>query len=573
MKMTRTLIVITAAGIAILCLSSWALADAEGDYKTLFGQEEAKVVSGRNTKEAAAFAAKVFNAAKSTGDQKDLQILLCEKAYDFGMKDPSGYQTAIDAMRLVIEVSPAKKPQAQDKLLKTSQLRYAKSTGAERKRLGEEMVGLLIAAGDQREAKEPDDALALYRQAFTLATSAGSIRTKEITGRIRRISSRQAAERKLAELKEKLNAAPNNAALRTQLILLHLGESDRPAEAVKLLTGDLDEKLRTYVPLSVKPVADLDERVCLELAYWYAEIAENASAADKGVLLGKAMACCQRYLELHTTQDAARLKGTLLLEKVAKGADADVGALHKDLTLELGKDVTMKLVLIPAGKFMMGSLDNEADHQANESPRHEVAISKPFYLGVYEVTQQQYEAVMGANPSRFKGANNPVEQVAWADAVTFCKKLSAKTGKTVRLPTEAQWEYACRAGSKTRFGCGDTDSDLPGSTWLDWNAGGKTHPVGEKKPNRFGLHDMHGNVWEWCADWYADSYTRPPAGQAGAIDHDPAGAASGDHRVARGGSWQQGPHSCRSAGRNKFPPGSRDSILGFRVVVGVGRVE
>jgi len=188
-----------------------------------------------------------------------------------------------------------------------------------------------------------------------------------------------------------------------------------------------------------------------------------------------------------------------------------------------------------------------------------VTISKPFYMGVFEVTQAQYQAVIGSNPSNFKGASNPVDKVSWDDATAFCKKLSAKTGKTVRLPTNAQWEYACRAGSKTRFSYGDDDNKLGDYAWYDKNSGGKTHPVGRKKPNAFGLYDMHGNAWEWCNDWYSESY-------ANAKDRDPGGPDSGDTHVLRSGGIYH-PGNLRSAARTWDDPAYRVVGIGFRVVV------
>ena len=227
--------------------------------------------------------------------------------------------------------------------------------------------------------------------------------------------------------------------------------------------------------------------------------------------------------------------------------------------IDLGGGVTMKLALIPAGKFMMGSPSGEAN-RSGEEPQHEVTISKPFYMGVTEVTQAQYEAVMGTNPSNFKGATNPVETVSWNDAAEFCKKLSEKTGKTLRLPTEAEWEYACRAGTKTAFSFGDADTGLGDYAWFNGNNGNTPRPVGQKKPNPWGLYDMHGNVWEWCADWYGDY----PKGAA----TDPQGPASGTYRVLRGGAWFISPDFCRSAYRFINYPDIRSSI-GFRVVVSV----
>jgi len=221
--------------------------------------------------------------------------------------------------------------------------------------------------------------------------------------------------------------------------------------------------------------------------------------------------------------------------------------------LDLGSGVTMKLALIPAGKFMMGEGNNQ----------HEVTLSKPFYMGVTEVTQAQYEAVMGTNPSKFKGATNPVDMVSWNDVTEFCKKLSEKTRQAVRLPTEAEWEYACRAGSKTGFSFGDADEGFGDYAWYSANSGNTTHPVGQKKPNAWGLFDMHGNVCEWCADWYGEY----PKGAA----TDPQSPASGASRVLRSGCWSSNPFGCRSATRNNFfgSPDSRYFTYGFRVVVSV----
>jgi len=232
----------------------------------------------------------------------------------------------------------------------------------------------------------------------------------------------------------------------------------------------------------------------------------------------------------------------------------------KELNLDLGGGVTMKLVLIPAGKFMMGSPDSEKGRDENEG-QHEVTLSKPFYMGVTEVTQAQYEAIMGTNPSNFKGATSPVDNVSWNDATEFCKKLSDKTNQAVRLPTEAEWEYACRAGSTTKFSFGDAHESLGDYAWYSTNSGSKTRPVGQKKPNAWGLYDMHGNVWEWCADRYG-------AYPEGAVT-EPQGPASGMFRVLRGGAWNDSPDYCRSAYRNRTTPDNRYYYDGFRVEVSV----
>ncbi len=220
--------------------------------------------------------------------------------------------------------------------------------------------------------------------------------------------------------------------------------------------------------------------------------------------------------------------------------------------------VGMKFVLIPSGEFTMGSPASEKDRDSDET-QHKVKITKPFYMQTTEVTQAQWKAVMGNNPSHFKGDNLPVEQVSWDDVQEFLKKLSAKEGAKYRLPTEAEWEYACRGGSTTRFCFGDDESKLGEYAWYGANSDSKTHPVEMKKPNAWGLYDMHGNVCEWCSDWYdKDYYSKSPA-------NDPQGPASGSHRVLRGGCWGDIAGVCRSAFRRWNWPADRDYGIGFRV--------
>jgi formylglycine-generating enzyme required for sulfatase activity len=198
----------------------------------------------------------------------------------------------------------------------------------------------------------------------------------------------------------------------------------------------------------------------------------------------------------------------------------------------------------------------------------EVTISRGFGMSKYEVTQAQYKAVMGTNPSSFKGDNKPVEQVSWHDAVAYCAKLTGKEkaagrvpgGYEYRLPTEAEWEYACRAGTTTLFSFGDDESKLGEYAWYDANSGNTTHPVGQKKPNGWGLYDMHGNVYEWCQDWY-DTY---PGGRV----TNPRGPATGYTRVFRSGFRGNYARSCRSANRDNFiRQGDSDPGLGFRPVL------
>jgi len=242
------------------------------------------------------------------------------------------------------------------------------------------------------------------------------------------------------------------------------------------------------------------------------------------------------------------------------------------LSLDLGGGVKMELVLIPAGEFMVGNpkaKPNRASYR--EGPQHRVRITKPFYIGKYEVTQAQYERVIGWNPSRFKGADLPVDTVSWNDGTEFCLQLSEQSGRTVRLPTEAEWEYACRAETTTPFHYGNSlgsdQANFNGNRPYGGAAKGpyrrKTTSVGSFQANAWGLYDMHGNVWEWCSDWY-DHHNGNYALSRG---QDPKGPTSGITRIIRGGSWVANGDMCRSAYRGKFSPSYRCVIFGFRVVV------
>jgi len=267
-------------------------------------------------------------------------------------------------------------------------------------------------------------------------------------------------------------------------------------------------------------------------------------------------------------------------QPAAKQPGKPASSHPKEITNSLG----MKLVLIPPGEFVMGSPDSDPNAQSDEKPQHRVRITKPFYLGVTEVTQEQYERVMGQNPSSFSAAGSggekdsglrvfpaemvsrfPVEMISWKNAMEFCRRLSQlpeeKTaGAVYRLPTEAEWEYACRAGTTTLWSFGNDKSRLEDYAWYLDNSLSSPHPAGQKKPNAWGLYDMHGNVFEWCADCYAADYyrTSPPT--------DPKGPDSGEFRVIRGGASLLSARFSRSAIRLKYSPGTRLPDLGFRVV-------
>jgi eukaryotic-like serine/threonine-protein kinase len=230
---------------------------------------------------------------------------------------------------------------------------------------------------------------------------------------------------------------------------------------------------------------------------------------------------------------------------------------------EFTNSLGMQFRLIPAGKFLMGSPGNEKGRSSDEL-QHEVILTRPFYLGIYPVTQGEYERVMGRNPSHFKGDRHPVECVSWEDAMAYIERLNSiheekSLGRRYRLPTESEWEYACRAGSTSAYCFGAEESRLGDYAWYGSNSGSETHPVGKKKPNAWGLHDMHGNVWEWCSDWYGD--------YPGVTVTDPTGPKDGLLRVHRGGGWSGGAAYCRSSCRSWYDPSSRFLSLGFRLAL------
>ena len=294
-------------------------------------------------------------------------------------------------------------------------------------------------------------------------------------------------------------------------------------------------------------------------------------------------------------------------------------------TLDLGNNVKLELVLIPAGKFIMGTPEAEKPivgqvmagfsggivflailfllirawrkghrpqfslalmlvmmivasvgvwggvrwHEAlkhlgdreDEHPAHEITLTEPFYMGKFDVTQEQYQQVTGTNPSRFKGKDNPVETVSWDDTQDFCKKLIVQTKQSIRLPTEAEWEYSCRAGTRTTYHSGNSEADLDRVAWYRSNSNNKTHQVGQKEANAFELYDMHGNVLQWCQDIYGKYYYGKSEAE------NPQGPSQGAVRLLRGGSWDISPMYCRSALRFGNDPVNRIGDGGFRVVL------
>ena len=323
----------------------------------------------------------------------------------------------------------------------------------------------------------------------------------------------------------------------------------------------------------------------------YIYLAEANLASDFGAVrlsLHSLCAWCSRSLLCLGVVFVFCVAQMVIAGDVAQVADTNKVAVSSsqvtnNLTIDL-RGVKMEFVWIPAGEFMMGSPETERDRQDNEM-LHKVSISRGFWMGKYEVTQEQWEIMMGRNPGSFNGKTRPVEKVNWDDCHEFIAKLNASQAKVkglvFRFPTEAEWEYACRAGTTTRYYFGDSEDDLHyygnycdmscsiemGQRDARYDDGySNTAPVGSYKPNKFGLYDMLGNVWEWCEDWYAPY-------PAGAVTDPLQTQPTVGTRVFRGGGWSNAPGMCRSARRGQINPDMRSPDTGLRMVMSAQQSE
>ena len=308
---------------------------------------------------------------------------------------------------------------------------------------------------------------------------------------------------------------------------------------IACFSAEYNSRSKTYMNAELTLAADELQQRPVDRAWFIPVLLANCPVPALSIGAGDTLHDIQ-WVELYDDWD--------------KGVQRILRVVHPEAVSPIG----MEFVLIPAGEFMMGS-----DFvRSNEQPIHKVHISKPFYLGKYPVTQTQWLVVIGGlNPSRFTGdPDRPIESVSWDNVQEFIRRLNDREGGTnYRLPTEAEWEYACRAGSTTAYSFGNDENQLGEYAWYSDNSGSTTHPVGKLKPNAWGLYDMHGNVWEWVQDRYGeDFYKRSPT-------RDPQGPDEGASRGVRGGSWINDARYCRAAFRGHYAPANRDYLLGFRL--------
>jgi formylglycine-generating enzyme required for sulfatase activity len=443
--------------------------------------------------------------------------------------------------------SQADEMEAELKQQKETFAEHTSAAEAQKQSVTKALVG--IASGDYSEAENVLRVPEQKRHEDTLIEElATAVKERDVL--LKAIDEAQSPADRLdlidrAISKLKADRWPNSSWLKQQL----WADREQTAKAKKLRT-----KRNTFIGAAAAFI--------LALAIGFGFYQLNEQVKEQARLLGIAR------LEAERKAEQARLEAERKAEVLRAWASSPEG---KDMELDLA-GVPLEMKWVAPGSFLMGSPSSEDGRFSDEGPQTRVTISKGFWLGRHEVTQAQWQALMGSNPSSFKDPSLPVEKVSWNDAMAFCKKLTEREraagrlpeGYAYTLPTEARWEYACRAGTTTALNNGTNLTSTYGACrnldalgWYHENSGGTTHPVGQKQPNGWGLYDMHGNVWEWCADWYAGKL---PGGSV----TDPAGASSGAYRVFRGGSFGCIAQDCRSAYRYGIYPGNRGSSIGFR---------
>ena len=287
-------------------------------------------------------------------------------------------------------------------------------------------------------------------------------------------------------------------------------------------------------------------------------VACNGYESEEGMVKLKASA--PSNLQITLTKEATATRNTVAQPTVAQQPVVQAPVTNGDnISIPVKDGISIDMVRVEAGTFVMGATPEMESPYDWEKPTHQVTLTNDYYIGKYEVTQNLWKAVMGKNPSKFKGDNLPVEQVSWNDCQKFISKLNNITGKTFRLPTEAEWEYAARGGKKSRGYQYSGSNNLSDVAWYVGNSWSKTHAVGSKQANELGIYDMSGNVWEWCHDWYGK--------YSSSSQTNPTGATSGSIRVNRGGSWGSSAGLCRSSFRNYNSPDSRSVNLGLRLIL------
>ena len=343
-------------------------------------------------------------------------------------------------------------------------------------------------------------------------------------------------------------------------VLTLLGSSQQRVQQTQTLTIQYTTSSATVL-VDNKMVKGMNgvARTTLPVGQHSFVVACDGYESEEGTVKLKASAPSNLQITL-TKETMAIQQSTVAQPTVAQQPVVQPTVTNSDnISIPVKDGISIDMVRVEAGTFTMGATSEMKDPWDDEKPAHQVTLTNDYYICKYEVTQALWQAVMGNNPSNFKGDNLPVENVSWKDCQKFLSKLNNTTGKSFRLPTEAEWEYAARGGKKSRGYQYNGSNNLSDVAWYDDNSGKKTHAVGTKQPNELGIYDMSGNVWEWCQDRYGK--------YSSSSQVNPTGANSGSYRVLRGGSWCSSARVCRSSYRYGSTPGNRDGNLGLRLIL------
>ena len=535
----------TAPAAKVAVPDAASLKEAQKVVNGIYAEDIAKA---KKPQEKAELAKKILQAATETKNDAAGKYVLLVMAKDIGTQagDVETTFSAVDQLTESYLVEELK--------LKTDALtKLSRASGVDHGAIVDKANAWIddAFAADQYDIAKQIAQLALGAANATKDPDA----IKPANARVQEVSSAAKAYEEVKKALATIAQTPNDPTANLAAGRFYCLTKGQWEKGLLMLALGSDAALKAMAEKDAAKPTEADKRV--ELGNGWCKLAEKYPAAAKRSVQDHAVEWFKKAMPNLIGLEKAKLEKRVA--ELTQGPARAIKPGGEELILDLGKNVKMKLVRIPAGKFMMGTLKGPRE---NEGPQHEVTISKPFYMGIYTVTQEQHKQVMGKNAGG-DGKLYPALTSGWDDAVTFCKTLSRRTGKNVTLPTEAQWEYACRAGTKTRFSFGDDEEKLGDYAWYDKNSDNKIHPVGQKKPNDWGLYDMHGNVWEWCSDWYVQNY--PENGN----DKDPKGPASSDSglRVARGAPAASVTAPERSSmARHPFQPNNYNCI-GFRVVV------
>jgi formylglycine-generating enzyme required for sulfatase activity len=533
---------------------SSAQKQSEKVIRDLFKEEYSK----RAPADQQALAKKLLQQGRDTKDDPAVRYVLFREGMDLAAKS-GDVSTALGAAEEIGKLYEV------DGLALKTQALTATAGAAKSREAATALAEACLQVAEEAAAADK------FREAKVLAGKAeAAARVAKDAALVKRVQKRgdeiedlEREQRKVKEAEKVLETNPNDpdANLALGRYALLKGELEKALPMLSrgsepLLRAAADKELAT--PTEAKGQAEVGD------AWW--DVAEKEkSAALKEAFLGRAKENYEKALAGLSGFGKTRVEKRLAELSAVKASPkpGSTGGTKPQLTLDLGGGVKMEFVYIKPGVFTMGGTEAPTEvWQGDERPPHLVRLTGGFYIGKYEVTQAQWEAVMGSNPSHYKGPDLPVNMVSWQNCQDFLKKLNENTrsqlkGHVVMLPTEAQWEYACRAGTTTKWSFGEDESALGEHGWYSGNSGGRPHPVGQKKPNPWGLYDMHGNVWEWCQDWY---------GPYGGDVSDPEGPSSGQERCLRGGGWYKDPSLySRSAFRRIAVPHYRGGWhFGFR---------